>query len=274
MKWKNKEERLAFCVEEFDKLYRKEWGRVKDEELVEGFLKKYPDIASELRPRLLFSIELHKAFSLGHLPEERSKRVWQRIKKRLEEIKAAREAEEKVIAFERRTDFLILLLYGPPRRGIRCITRIMKYLFLLMREKGLNRYVKDYYEFALHKFGPFAPELYEDLENLRKEGKVEKVKVRRLKAPPLEKEISDLFEEHGWNIEYRLTNKGIKLAKGLIKGANALDKKIMRSIEEIKTKYARYPLIKLLEYIYETYPEYQAKSIVWKKIKKLRGGEG
>ncbi len=270
---KNKEKRLALLVEEFDKIYRKERGKTSDAELVASFLKKYPNLAEELRPRLLFSIELHRASAIPLMPEERSKRVWERIKKKLAEIKTTREAEKRVVAFDRRTDFLILLLYEPQRRGIRCITRIMKYLFLLMREKGLNRYVKDYYEFTLHKYGPFAKELYEDLENLQKAGKVEKIKVRKLQVSPLEKEISDFFEEDGWRFEYRLTNKGVKLARGLVKGANAIDKGIMNSIEEIKARYGKYPLLKLLEYIYETYPEYQEKSVIWKKIKRLRERE-
>lgn len=268
----DKKIRIAIYVTEFDEFYRKYEGRVSDSILINEFLSNCPEMQEELRPLLEESVWLRKTLSLTKpMPEEVSKRVWARIKKKLEEMKKEKEEAKAAIPLGRRADFLILLLYAIGRRkfaeGIRGITRLMKYLFLIGREKGLLRYFKDYYQFAPHRLGPFDKRLYDDLAVLKEEGLVEKVLVRRVKLSPVEKEITDFFEPGNGFTEYRLTEKGVRFAKKLVKG---IDKEIVKGIQEIKVKYGKYPLLRLLEYIYEVYPEYQEKSKVWEKIKKLR----
>lgn len=278
---RDREELLASLVAEFDEIYKRYEGSISDEEIIERFLAKHPELEPELKEPLLeeikFSIFLWKTLSFRPMPEEASKRVWAKIEEKLREMKKEKEEDERVIPLNKRPDFLILLLYAPGRRrmaeGIRGITRIMKYLFLLAKEKEVGRYVEDYYSFAPRNLGPFDKRLYDDLESLRGYGLIEKVPVLRARASPEERDIADFFERGDWNTEYRLTEKGVKFAKALVRGANEKDKNIMKAIEEIKAKYSRYPLLKLLEYIYEKYPEYQENSIIWEKIKKGRESE-
>ncbi len=254
---RNKEEKVALILGEFDEFYRKEKGKRRDEEILERFFARYPDLREEISPYLSLSLDLQRALGKKRMPKEREERVWQRIEKKMAEMK-------REVPVCQRSDLLLLLLFEPNRRGIRGITRIMKYLFLLLKEKRIDQMVEGYYQFALHKYGPFSKELYEDLETLQKEGKIEKVKVRR-KVSPLERDISEFFEEEGWSIEYRLTEEGLKFVKGLLKKGGEMEK----AVAEIKGRYRKYPLVKLLEHIYETYPEYQENSVIWKKIRKF-----
>ncbi len=266
----DKEIKIASYVAEFDKFYQKYEGRVSDSILINKFLSNCPEMRKELRPLLEESVWLRKTLSLTKpMPEEASKRVWQRIEKKLKEMKREKEEAKLAIPLTRRADFLILLLYpmGRVTRGIKGITRMMKYLFLIAKEKGFERYFKDYYQFVPHRLGPFDKRLYDDLVILKEEGLVEKVSVRRVRLSPIEREIAYLFEVDNGITEYRLTEKGIRFAKGLLKG---IDKEMMRGIQEIKAKYGRYSLLRLLTYIYERYPEYQEASKIWKRIKRLR----
>ncbi|MEO0099107.1 MAG: hypothetical protein ABIK99_06975 [candidate division WOR-3 bacterium] len=260
---------LSSLVGEFDRFYKKEKKRLTDQVLVEKFLARYPKLTKKEKERLKeeikFSLFLWQTFSSPPMPEDTKKRVWQRIEKKLAELKQKKVEEKVVLPLTRRADFLILLLFALGKK-IMGITRLMKYLFLLAKEKQLSHYFKEFYSFTPHRLGPFDKRLYEDLNLLQEEGFIEKV-AKKTRLSLMEKEITDFFEPDKTLTEYRLTEKGIKFAKGLIKG---VDKEIIKGIEEIKLKYGKYPLLTLLEYIYHNYPEYQNKSKVWQKIKKLK----
>ncbi|MEO0102886.1 MAG: hypothetical protein ABIK81_04205 [candidate division WOR-3 bacterium] len=267
---KGKVNKLAALVLEFDRFYNKEREKLTDPVLVEKFLARYPKLSAnekrKLREEIEFSLFLWHTLSSRPMPEDAKKRVWQRIEKKLAELKEKKEEEKITLPLTRRADFLILFLFALGKK-IMGITRLMKYLFLLAKEKEISYYFKEFYSFTPHRLGPFDKNLYEDLNLLQKEGLIEKVGRKKVRLPAIEKEITDFFEPDNGFTEYRLTEKGIKLARGLRKG---VDKKIIKGIQEIKSKYGKYPLLKLLEYIYENYPEYQNKSKVWQKIKRLK----
>lgn len=269
---KEKSDWLAQLVGEFDNLYRKEKGKLTDQALIEKFLRQHPELSLKKRRRLIeeikFSLFLWRTLSSQPMPELAIKRVWQRMEKRLAEIKKEKAEEKITLPLTRRRDLLILFLFILGKR-IMGITRLMKYLFLLAKEKEINRYLKNFYSFTPHRLGPFDKRLYEDLNLLQEEGLVEKIAVKRIRLNPMEKEIADFFEPDNGLTEYRLTEKGGKLAKGLIK---MVDKEIIKGMEEIKLKYGKYPLLKLLAYIYENYREYRNKSKVYQKIKGLIEG--
>src|SRR3989344_6285597 len=67
-----------------------------------------------------------------------------------------------------KSDMILLLLYGRGAKGhfsepIQGITRLMKLLFLLEKEAGIN----DGFSFVPYKMGPFSSEVYPELEFLR-----------------------------------------------------------------------------------------------------------
>jgi hypothetical protein len=267
----------ATVVVEFDEYFKKHEGLIDDSLIIEEFLSKYSEGERDnLRPLLKESVFFRNTLSFRPMPKEMSERVWERIKKKFDESKLKKE-EGKVIALNKRPDLLLLLLYARCRKkvavGIRGVTRIMKYLFLMMKEKDLGKYVEDNYSFAHHNLGPFDKRLYDDLDILRRYDLIEKVPVLKTRESLEERNIAEFFELDDSNTEYMLTEKGLKFAKALELGANNVDKNIMKSIEEIKSKYSQYQLLQLLEYIYDKYPEYRDKSIIWQKIKKMRESE-
>jgi hypothetical protein len=263
-------ERLSL-IKEFEDLYKKERQKKSEKEIINQFFARHPKLSEkekeELKEEILFSIFLFRTLSFRPMPEQISKRVEERIRRKWAEIGQERKGE-KTIPLTRRTDFLILLFYLLGK--IKGITRIMKYLFLLSAEKGIGRYLKDYYQFIPHQLGPFDKRVYTDLENLRKEGLIEKIPLPRISLSEIEREIFNLFEKEEGVFQYQLTEKGREFAKKIIKG---IDKEIIRAIQEVKGKYGRYPLLKLLEEIYLKYPEYQAKSKVFKEIKRFKEGK-
>jgi hypothetical protein len=271
----NKDLKLACYLADFEEFYRKYKGVKSDSMLVNEFLAKCKDAEVGIKPLLMESIWLIDTLSLRPMPEKMSERVWARIKRMIIGMKQKGEEKAEALLLNKRPDLLLLLLYNSMKKlshGIRGITRIMKYVFLLIREKELNKYIniEENYSFAHHKLGPFDKRLYEDIDILRRYDLIEKVPVQKISESDEEKNITKFFELDDANTEYMLTEKGIKFAKAFERSANNTDKNIMKSFDEIINKYSRYQLLQLLKYIYVKYPEYQEKSIVWQKIKKMR----
>ena len=187
---------------------------------------------------------------------------------------------KEVIALplKKRGHLLLLLLWASGKRGItgesiQGRVRIMKLLFLMKMDAGLDRYVSDYYAFAPYKLGPFEKAVYDDLDALVERNLIERkpaeenqlgLESRLLKELEIEESID--FDRMKSNAIYTLTDIGKKYAQAYAKGAEKLDATIVDNIRYIKSTWASQPLKRLLKYVYEKYPEYTTESEILEKV--------
>jgi hypothetical protein len=194
------------------------------------------------------------------------------------ELKESIEKEAAILPLTKRVHLLLLLLWSSGKRGIvgesiQGIVRIMKLLFLMKMDAGLDKYVVDYYTFAPYKQGPFEKAVYEDLDALVERNLIERKPVEESQLGPesrlpkeLEIEESIDFDRVKNNAIYTLTDTGKKYARAFSKGAEQIDPAILRAIKDIKSNWASQPLIHLLKYVYKKYPEYTIKSEIIDKV--------
>lgn len=188
------------------------------------------------------------------------------------------EKEVAVLPLNKRVHLLLLLLWASGKHGIvgesiQGIIRIMKMLFLMKMDAGLDRYVSDYYTFAPYKFGPFEKVIYDDLDALVERNLVERKPIEENQLGPesrlpkeLEIEESIDFDRTKINAIYTLTDIGKKYAQAYAKGAEQIDAAILKATRDIKSTWASQPVKCLLKYVYEKYPEYTTESEILDKV--------
>ncbi len=122
-------------------------------------------------------------------------------------------------------------------------TRFQKMIFLLIERAP---FLKDAYDFAPHDYGPFAPELQSDIDDLIKENFL--------------KGSYKTIEEGKIKYEYTITNKGASFVKEVLENKQLNKKfrfsKIMELAEEIKSEVNTKSLSALLLEIYQKYPDF------------------
>ena len=141
---------------------------------------------------------------------------------------------------------LLLLNEGSVREKL----RLQKLMFLLQKEiverKGLKISI-DQYDFTAYNYGPFSDELIDDVEFLKDLG------------------LINVKKENDIEI-YEITKKGRKFLADLSKRIPNFTKNLLQSIEReienLRRKWDKEPLKKLLRYVYENYPEYTEKSLI------------
>lgn len=194
--------------------------------------------------------------------------------------KLGKDIDKEVVALplKKRVHLLLLLLWVSGKRGItgesiQGRVRIMKLLFLMKMDAGLDKYISDYYAFAPYKLGPFEKAVYDDLDALVERNLIERkpaegnqlgLESRLLKELEIEESID--FDRMKSNAIYTLTDMGKKYAQAYAKGAEKLDATIVDNIRYIKSTWASQPLKRLLKYVYEKYPEYTTESEILEKV--------
>lgn len=172
-------------------------------------------------------------------------------------------------------DVLLLLLYekgikGKTAEPIEGITRLDKILFLLSRSDEFGLLVNKGYNFEAYNYGPFAPEIFDDIETLKEVNIIrvlsKKIPKNRFDTQDVD-DIEDNVEDSSkWNYKtievYSLTEEGKKIAKLLYNELSVNQKEYLRNI---KRKFQKIPLSKLLAYVYNTYPESAEKSKIKNK---------
>ena len=188
------------------------------------------------------------------------------------------EKEVADLPLAKRVHLLLLLLWASGKRGIanesiQGIVRIMKLLFLMKMDAGLDKYVADYYTFVPYRLGPFEKAVYDDLDALVERNLVERKPIEENQLGPesrlpkeLEIEESIDFDKTKINAIYTLTDIGKKYAQAYAKGAEQIDAAILKSIKDIKSTWASRPLRHLLKYVYKKYPEYTTESEILDKV--------
>jgi len=180
---------------------------------------------------------------------------------------------------------LVLLLVGcdamgQPNDSVAGITRLQKLLFLLEKEA---RVVPDGdgFEFIPYKAGPYSSTLYDDLELLENlgflEGTVvaeatgeEAAEVDRLNFEDLMGDGDadshpDAYEER----QFCLTRQGREVVESLLNDGTL--SAAVEGIRTIKSKYAHYSLLDLLQYVYTKYPGMTQASEILDKVRRHRG---
>lgn len=152
---------------------------------------------------------------------------------------------------DRETDTLFLLFSFAPR--IHGVTRVQKLLFLLNEE---TEYAEEYgapvlFEFVPYDMGPFAVEVYEELEFLEE---IDAISIEGQDKGDLPDEAPEVFQ---------LTEKGEKIARQI---QSVLDPKVRDDLREFVEKYADMDLEQLLRYVYEEYPKMAEESKISDEI--------
>ena len=179
-------------------------------------------------------------------------------------------SENDVWVPESALDVLIALLYGKGKTDsfgepIEGITRLDKLMFLLSKNAYFKEIVNKGYVFEPDNFGPFAPELFDDIEALRYENIIEIISSREPLSiseiaaeevnvsPEEDADPSDSFTVN----EYRLTGEGMQVGALIW---NGLSDKQKKAIYDIKKTWQNKSLNSLLHYVYNRYPETTEKS--------------
>jgi uncharacterized protein YwgA len=119
--------------------------------------------------------------------------------------------------------------------------RIMKGLFLIVQKRGTLLPKDALYTFQPYLFGPFTPDLYQDLAHL--------VNERLVEWKPL--------PYASWAI-YRASPTGKEVAKGILRH---YPKELTSYIQRVWQRVATTPVADLLAAIYRNFPDYAIFSI-------------
>lgn len=135
-------------------------------------------------------------------------------------------------------------------------TRFMKLLFLVKKELGLNpkKDLAGFYRFRAGKYGPFSRAVMNDLEELQDDGFI-KVQVKKFPK-------SEFNEEQKSLIIYELSAEHPEVVQEAIE---LLPPSAIKKLDKLKI-FNKMPLIKLLEHVYNNYPDYIKKSVIVKKV--------
>ena len=194
------------------------------------------------------------------------------------EIDVVKQKEGERWKPESALDVLMLLLYSEGDSGeigepIEGITRLDKIMYLLSQSPEFSQIVNKSYEFQADNFGPFAPELFDDIQALKQEciiGASERKTKNKIETVD-EESVEKVFDEESdinvsWKkypVEtYKLTDLGMKIAAQLYDNLTEPQK---MKIKKIKKTFGEMSLKNLLYYVYSTAP---TKMLEKSKIKK------
>lgn len=192
-------------------------------------------------------------------------------------LNASDQTEEESWEPESALDILLALLFAEGKNGnygepIEGITRLDKLMFLLSKDGEFTNIVNKGYTFEADNFGPFAPELFDDIEALKHENVLKVISSRN----PISKtdiadeaEVLDPYEDSDpsdttFRVQrYQLTEEGLEIAKLIWKGLSDVQR---TSIMSLKRKWQDQSLTELLHYVYRRYPESTEKSKIKEQI--------
>ena len=124
-------------------------------------------------------------------------------------------------------------------------TRFQKLIFLT--QKAIP---KPLYNFIPHNYGPYCPEVQQDIRILKEKG--------WLVEEPKE------LEEERITYTYKITPKGVEVINSLRNDAQFKDQveTTLDKCKEIKDEFLFLPLKELIHYVYNEYPEYTGNSLL------------
>ena len=159
-------------------------------------------------------------------------------------------------------DLLMVLLYANNRGRVEGITRLVKLLFLLIKEGGFQQFERDY-EFEAYNFGPWSARTFSYLESV---GEIGLVTVQEKPFTDYEEVADDFAEAEVTEIPelaqrtvkiFSLTDRGAKVGQVLYSRLSGIER---QQLESIKRKFNMMRLDELLRYVYSKYYAYTKKS--------------
>jgi len=174
-------------------------------------------------------------------------------------------------------DILLALLYcegagGQIGENIEGITRLDKIMFLLSESEEFRDIIEKGYNFEADNFGPFAPELFDDIEALKQENIVQVVS-RRIPRRQIEvadeSSVIDPLEDDepsdtAFSVsKYQLTKEGLEISKLIYNGLTPDQK---TKLIQVKKTWQNRNLSDLLHYIYTKYPKTTEKSKIRRQV--------
>lgn len=174
-------------------------------------------------------------------------------------------------------DLMLALLAAPGTSGkenepIRDSTRLVKLVFLLIKEGGFERFDEEFgfkRDYA-HDFGPWSGQVYDFVETLKQ---IDFLRTEDSAKLEPEEGVDDAewakqfpdepIKRNGTIMVFQLTEKGLNVAKKLF---GELPKEEKDRIIRIKTTFNSMPLADLLVYVYKRYPEGTTKSKIREKV--------
>lgn len=179
-------------------------------------------------------------------------------------------------------DVLVVLLYAKGSEGrvgepIEGITRLDKIMYLLSESPEFKEIVNKGYKFQADNFGPFAPEIFDDVEALKQERIIKVVserepknKIETVDQESVEQvldEEKDADKKISWKTypieRYELTDRGLLIGSLL---QNDLTEEQNLRLEKTKKAFGKMSLKNLLHYVYSKYPKMTERSKIRDKI--------
>jgi hypothetical protein len=165
-----------------------------------------------------------------------------------------------------REDILLLLLSALSGCGtkhrVAGITRLEKMMFLLQKETAFSGKLRNKFDFEPWKFGPFSRQIYEDLDLLASLDLVE-AEVQELPSYAEFTEGNNLIEsevdEPIVQKVFSLTDRGCRVAEKL---KAAVSERDWAEVTQLKKRFEKVPLTRLIQYVYQKYPETTSKSVL------------
>jgi len=163
---------------------------------------------------------------------------------------------------DNRKDLLLLILAAADAAPVVGVTRLQKYLYLLQEHHGWRRQLRKPYSFRAYDFGPFDDQVYADLDFLENVALIEKTPAGEEPAAEAgeQRATSDSWatsdpEFAPWDEDrkiwqYRLTPRGRRFVEQL-----RLENSEREAIEDVKRQWNGRPLVQLLRWLYNTYPD-------------------
>ena len=139
----------------------------------------------------------------------------------------------------KRPEYLLLLIGLAARNGIlKSRVRLMKLAFLAQMEapKAIESLVEKSYEFVKYLYGPFAMELFKDLDELKKSGLIEEEDEPL--GPGFVRKI------------FIITGKGNEKLREILE---TVDPEVLNQLKTVINRHARKEVEELLNYVYKNY---------------------
>lgn len=148
----------------------------------------------------------------------------------------------------KKTDLVLLILHACGGRPVVGITRLVKLVFLFQAEApagGRRAPLGGPFDFVAHRYGPFTPDIYDEIGFLQSVG---------------------MAEADG--NQFAITPKGSRFVEQRLRH---VPREEVDRIEQIKSRHGEEDLDDLLRHVYTEYPEFAIRSDILDRIVGRRG---
>ena len=151
----------------------------------------------------------------------------------------------------KKTDLVLLTLHACGGRPVSGITRLVKLIFLIQAGErpagGRRAPPAEPFDFVAHRYGPFAPDIRDEIDFLQSVGMAE-----------------------AGNNQFAITSKGSRFVEQRL--LRQVPREQLDRIEEVKSRHGEETLNDLLRHVYTAYPEFTIRSEILERVMGRRQG--